>query len=377
MDSFRKWIRKPMGTINYTFLKFVKEYVLNKLTFGNSGILINRWGNKPEMSIFSCPRFNDIRIIPMTINGSIILKGGVNGYCLVSDDVKTKDIKIFDESAMGLSYYHTFLPRTVNGWMGIPTYYASLNSMAISSVINLYTFAYFNNSASPDLLITVTGKKLSPSAKTELENKIKDNSGAENAHQTVILDTADPEAKVTVTKIDNEFKECYANQKKSSTEYAILSLGLSMQTAGFIGAGGLSSGTEGIASFKKDLELTGMPIQVEIEDEFNMFFEELWGFNPKMKLRGATISNDKDIAVVLSILEKMKAINYMEARGLVKDGGLLGNFPQFLSDSDKNGVPDTIQNDTDVMVRDDGVVRGVKDHNNHHDINRMDSEFAE
>jgi hypothetical protein len=293
--------------------------------------------------------------------------------------MSTIEMQKFDLNQKGLQYYHTHTPLTINNWMGVPRFYPSIPSMAISSVINTYTFSYFNNSASPDLLVTVTGKKLSPANRAALEKKIGQNSGAENAHQSVIFDVPDSDSKVTVTKIDNEFKECYSKQKKSSTEYAILAIGLSLQTVGFSGSGGLSSGTEGIAAFKKDLELTGMPYQVEFEEELNSFFEALWGFNPKMILRGVTISNDKDIAVVLSLLHKMNALSTNEVREFIKDGGILGNFPYFNKDNFSNKEMMEINNNDEIdpEVNDTGTIKGVKEHNDHHNFDKIDSEKAE
>ena len=334
----KKFLDNPTGDYSILLRDIIDEFVLNYIVYGNADFELVRIHDKLRFYTIS-----PINIFPKAERiGDQFVYGGISGYAQIINGTKKatyEPAKRDIEDAIHY-IYRVKAQRFSNSYYGIAEYVNVLKAILINMLIAETDYRYFDNGASPDLLIVVTGGKLDSKnkIKEELQDKVK---GYKNAHKTAVLSTSNKDAKVDVIPINSKELDKFTNKFNSYNEYIASAHKLSLKTANVNKSFG---GTDIVASIKRDFITVINPQQRKLNAHISRALSIITGEPIEFVFKSPDLADPKSMAVIHSLYITNGIMTRQEVRNKVKEfdiGIIDSEMPNELKDfelSDKGNL---------------------------------------
>ncbi len=197
---------------------------------------------------------------------------------------------------------------TENAYYGLPSYISSVGSILENMVIKRYIYSFFENNASPNVAILITGAELSPANKKSIMDHIDKMKGVEGAHSILLLSIPEADAKIDIKEIQKSVDAHFIQERDVNRTEILQTHLVPPKLLGISSPGSLGSGSEMIGAMKEFLEMIVEPKQRKLAEFMNTIFEYMFGFDPGFVFVPYNLSTEKDIAIIYNLLSKIKDV---------------------------------------------------------------------
>ena len=142
--------------------------------------------------------------------------------------------------------------------------------------------------------------------------------GTQNAGNTIVLDTDDPNVKIKIEKLQVSLGEkgnWFAEGRNDTRDHIIAAHGVLPRMVGVISAGQLGGGSEGMAQLKSFYEIEILPEQIRIESLLNNTLMATWTDNPwRIDFTEMDTSDESKMAETINKLVGKPVLDVNEGR---------------------------------------------------------------
>jgi capsid portal protein len=346
-DAFKRFLENPNEIYEQTLEEIIYSLVMNGEIFNNAYMQVRKAGSK--VALYNVNAKN-IFIRPLYDANDRPIAGTVEKYlyiCRYNTPFGLKDTYQYNPyrgtmKATDTRLYHIKGASVNSDFYGEPTYTSIEQSILESRYVSDFNINFFSNNAQPNYVIAVSGVKMSKTAKeafvTEMQEKLK---GIENQHRGMVMMFDNEKANITIKEMSKSYDESFSKLKKDIAEVVSTAHLMPMELLPQSGSSNFGGGTATIGALKVFLEMIVKPRQRFYENNINRLMKSLFGFDPKIRLRGIKITTEKDDAIVHVMYHKQGILTTNEIREELKKKEMpISDTTVNDSDSDSPNVTD-------------------------------------
>jgi len=360
--KLEKFMKRPNEEFGNTGSKIMIDLQRQKGIYGYGPVIINKAWDVIQM--FAATNTKSTFIIPKMRNG--VRATGVQKYVQVSSEQGFNPVEFYPYDGFpqpGKSYMYWIGHKKISSsYYPEPVYLSAKDKIYEDIYVDKNNIDFFMNRAMGDFVILFSGAKLNTKTKDKVQADYKKDfanvKGIGNQHKTMVLHSPGKDAKIQIVDLSKNEDGQYSVRQANLESAIARAWGITPALISLVkGGSGFGGGGVAIADLFLENQIMIRPEQHDFEEDMNLIFESLFGFNPDIKFRTIDTNNQKDMAVILNqIISSGTPIAKKEARMYVHEHGLMElEDPETIPDDEDRVVPNTrTQTNIDGDNRPDG-----------------------
>lgn len=352
-DKLVEFLDRPNENFGDTFSKISVNVKRSENTYGAGGLFINKALDKIQM--FASTNMKSIFVIPKNFRGRKSIN--IRKFIQVSKN-GNYSVEFFPydgKPLTGRKYLYRFGYKTFsNSYYPEPSYIAIKGKIFEDLLIDQNDIDWFKNRARMDMAILISGVKLDAKGRKAIREKYQEEmkgfKGPFNQHKTAIF-TVGKGGKLEIVDLAKNEDGQYSI-RQNTLEYSIArSHGIMPKLILLLSSGssGFQGGSASIGDLFLENQIMIRPEQEDYENDWNLIFKSLFGFDPGIKFKTIDTNNQKDMAIILSTIANLKLIGKIEGRQYIADHGIMEIDPDIM--------PEDIIETNSINPNSDGDIR--------------------
>jgi hypothetical protein len=309
--DFKKFIDSPNMDVFMTFQDLLTASTFDFMVFGNTYLDFIQVGKQKALYHLIA---RDVYIKPKKIGGVAIPRIADSYYQILSGGNQHTEFRsLMDgETVKKAQHYlaHFYQYTPVSSYYGLPSYLPAIQNISENVLIRNHGIRFFSNSARPDLALLISNGDVSDKEIEKIKTQLSTyHKGIENAHRFFVFSIEGENAKVELKEISKTIDGQFLKESEKNRDEIARIHQIPPKVLGISSAGSLGSGSETIGALKNFVETSIKPLQLRYESFINKVLYIMFGFNPEIKFNQIDLTNEKDDAIIYSMLSRIVDIN--------------------------------------------------------------------